>query len=155
MDASSSRRGGGFFAAADVDEPFIRRQAFRVPGRGSLLIQNGPGDYLVFVGFAGSNYTLTVEECTGGRAAGTSGTAPTIAPTTPPTTASASAPSTSSVAATQTEPASAPPTGSTLDREPNTNLFDAGGPESGPLPLMPDGGCPREFPVKRNGACYE
>jgi len=51
--------------------------------------------------------------------------------------------------------ASPPPTDSTPDREPDTNLFDAGVPESGPLPLMPGGGCPKEFPVKRNGACYE
>ena len=34
------------------------------------------------------------------------------------------------------------------------NLLDAGGPTSGPLPLMPDGGCPKEFPTKRDGACY-
>jgi hypothetical protein len=33
-------------------------------------------------------------------------------------------------------------------------LLEAGGPSSGPLPLMPDGGCPREFPVMRDGACY-
>ena len=34
------------------------------------------------------------------------------------------------------------------------NLLDAGGPTSGPLPLMADGGCPREYPIKRSGACY-
>jgi hypothetical protein len=34
------------------------------------------------------------------------------------------------------------------------NLLEAGGPTSGPLPLMPDGGCPREFPTMRDGACY-
>ena len=34
------------------------------------------------------------------------------------------------------------------------NLLDAGGPTSGPVPLMPEGGCPREFPTKRDGACY-
>jgi hypothetical protein len=34
------------------------------------------------------------------------------------------------------------------------NLLGAGGPTSGPLPLMPDGGCPREFPTMRDGACY-
>ena len=34
------------------------------------------------------------------------------------------------------------------------NLLEAGGPTSGPIPLMPDGGCPREFPTMRNGACY-
>jgi hypothetical protein len=34
------------------------------------------------------------------------------------------------------------------------DLLEAGGPTSGPLPLMPDGGCPREFPTMRDGACY-
>src|SRR5215210_5502645 len=34
------------------------------------------------------------------------------------------------------------------------NLLEAGGPTSGPVPLMPDGGCPREFPRMRDGACY-
>jgi hypothetical protein len=36
----------------------------------------------------------------------------------------------------------------------NGDLMNAGGPSSGPVPVMPDGGCPREFPVERNGACY-
>jgi hypothetical protein len=36
----------------------------------------------------------------------------------------------------------------------NRNLLEAGGPTSGPVPLMPDGGCPREFPTKRAGLCY-
>src|SRR5215216_4847086 len=36
----------------------------------------------------------------------------------------------------------------------NDNLFDSGGPTNGPVPLMPDGGCPVEFPVKHNGLCY-
>jgi hypothetical protein len=34
------------------------------------------------------------------------------------------------------------------------NLLEAGGPSSGPVPLMPDGGCPREFPTMRDGVCY-
>ena len=33
-------------------------------------------------------------------------------------------------------------------------LLQAGGPESGPVPRMPDGGCPVEYPVKKGGACY-
>src|SRR5215210_3236039 len=36
----------------------------------------------------------------------------------------------------------------------NRNLLEAGGPTSGPVPLMPDGGCPREFPKMREGLCY-
>ena len=34
------------------------------------------------------------------------------------------------------------------------SLLEAGGATSGPLPLMTNGGCPREFPTKRDGACY-
>jgi len=34
------------------------------------------------------------------------------------------------------------------------SLLEAGGPTSGPVPLMPDGGCPREFPNMREGLCY-
>ena len=36
----------------------------------------------------------------------------------------------------------------------NGSLLEAGGPTSGPVPLMPNGGCPREFPTMRDGACY-
>ena len=34
------------------------------------------------------------------------------------------------------------------------NLLEAGGLSSGPVPPMPNGGCPREFPTMQNGACY-
>jgi hypothetical protein len=34
------------------------------------------------------------------------------------------------------------------------NLLEAGGPEEGPVPLMPDGSCPREYPVEKKGSCY-
>jgi hypothetical protein len=33
-------------------------------------------------------------------------------------------------------------------------LMEAGGPTAGPVPLMPGGGCPEEYPVRRHGACY-
>jgi hypothetical protein len=33
-------------------------------------------------------------------------------------------------------------------------LMRAGGPESGPVPLMPGGGCPPEYPEARGDACY-
>ncbi len=33
-------------------------------------------------------------------------------------------------------------------------LMDAGGPLSGPVPAMPDGSCPPEFPKKQDGACF-
>lgn len=36
----------------------------------------------------------------------------------------------------------------------NNDLMEAGGPASGPVPMMPGGGCPVEYPVKLDGACY-
>ena len=33
-------------------------------------------------------------------------------------------------------------------------LFVSGGPEDGPVPPMPGGGCPEEFPVEKSGGCY-
>jgi hypothetical protein len=133
----------------EVNDPanpgVIRRQAFQTPGTTSLLIQNGPGDYGVTVGFVGSGYTVTVEECAGGRAGGSR-------TTTSRTTTSTSVPADTS--APPSTPSRAP-RDSTLDAGPDTDLFESGGPQSGPLPLMPDGGCPKEFPVKTNGACHE
>jgi hypothetical protein len=38
--------------------------------------------------------------------------------------------------------------------QPPRDLFNAGGPKSGPVPLMADGDCPEEFPVKQNELCY-
>jgi hypothetical protein len=46
------------------------------------------------------------------------------------------------------------PRGTSTVDNPQSNLFDSGGPTEGPLPLMADGSCPKEFPVKRGGACY-
>jgi hypothetical protein len=37
---------------------------------------------------------------------------------------------------------------------PRGELLKAGGPEKGPVPLMPGGGCPAEYPAERAGACY-
>ena len=60
-------------------------------------------------------------------------------PKTPPPTTSASPPSSASASPTP---------------HPPRDLFNAGGPSNGPVPLMPDGDCPKEFPVKQNGLCY-
>jgi len=51
---------------------------------------------------------------------------------------------------------SSPPVSeSPINSGPGEVLLDAGGPHLGPLPLMPDGTCPKEIAVKRDGACYE
>lgn len=33
-------------------------------------------------------------------------------------------------------------------------LMNAGGASEGPAPLMPGGGCPKEFPIQRGDACF-
>jgi hypothetical protein len=35
-----------------------------------------------------------------------------------------------------------------------TPSLNAGGPETGPVPLMPNGSCPEEYPQARGNACY-
>ena len=35
-----------------------------------------------------------------------------------------------------------------------TPLFTSGGPEEGPVPPMPGGGCPPEYPVEKGDGCY-
>jgi hypothetical protein len=60
-------------------------------------------------------------------------------PETPPRKSNASAPSSASASPTP---------------QPPRNLFGSGGPTNGPVPLMPDGECPVEFPVEHNGLCY-
>lgn len=75
--------------------------------------------------------------------------------TTPEATAPQAAtqePTTSQPAAPQpTTPQSGPPTTPLGDR----TVLDSGGPENGPVPLMPDGGCPVEYPVERGDLCYQ
>ena len=131
MDASSSEPGGAAVSVSVLDRTpnplVIREQAFQTPGTESLLIQEGPGKYVVSVGYGAADYTVTVEECTSGSTGGASAT---LQPTPQPTP----------------QPAPQP-------RDPG--LLDAEGPSHGPLPLMSDGSCPREFPVKRGDACYE
>jgi hypothetical protein len=60
--------------------------------------------------------------------------------------------STASPTATSSPTSTASPT-ATSDQY-DRDLFNAGGPISGPVPVMPDGSCPAEYPVKQNGACY-
>jgi hypothetical protein len=58
---------------------------------------------------------------------------------------------------TTAENSPAPETTSTASAAPTQQrgpLMEAGGPTAGPVPLMPGGGCPKEYPTRRHGACY-
>jgi hypothetical protein len=80
--------------------------------------------------------------------------APTTASPFPESTTVTPAPTTTATPApTTTSSPSASASASPKPKE-GENLFDSGGPADGPAPLMPDGGCPAEFPVKKDGACH-
>ena len=51
-----------------------------------------------------------------------------------------------------TPPKTSPPTSKAQPER--STLLEAGGPVSGPVPLMPDGSCPSAHPVKQDTACY-
>ena len=103
------------------------------PGSNTSYVNAGAGTYYLSIESANATWTVIVEECSASAQTGSS---------TPPGSASA--------------PAStpAPDSPSRKPKKPKRDLFDSGGPTSGPLPLMPNGGCPREFPVQKGKACY-
>ena len=80
----------------------------------------------------------------GGSVAASSVSPSTAAPSSPPPGKPSASPSPASNSSPRPEP---PPK--------RRNLFDAGGPTNGPVPVMADGACPAEFPVSRNGLCHE
>jgi hypothetical protein len=85
---------------------------------------------------------------------GTSGSvaASSVEPSSPSpvsTSPSSASPDTSS-SSTASGSASAPP-----KPQKTHKLFASGGSTNGPVPLMPNGDCPVEFPVKHNGLCHE
>jgi hypothetical protein len=56
----------------------------------------------------------------------------------------------SAVRTASQRPVALPRTGQAETRR----LLEAGGPTDGPVPVMPNGGCPKEYPVERSGACH-
>ena len=44
--------------------------------------------------------------------------------------------------------------GQTRGSRQDDDLMRSGGPHDGPVPLMPDGSCPAEFPTRQNGLCH-
>ena len=84
---------------------------------------------------------------------GTSGSVAASTPVPSTTTPSSAPPVEPSASASPSSNASASPKPKPPHK--SRNLFASGGPTNGPVPLMADGGCPPEFPAKRNGLCHE
>ena len=96
-----------------------------------------------FAGAQATNQETTQKTNEPGGAIQTAPKTPAIPPKTslppPPTTPNTPSP----------DPPDAP------DSSPDSGtLMNAGGPERGPVPMMPDGSCPQELPVMQDGACY-
>jgi hypothetical protein len=68
--------------------------------------------------------------------------------------ASASPTSSASPTASASPSSSASASPSAAEQQYDDGLLDSGGPTNGPVPLMPDGNCPAEYPTKTNGLCY-
>jgi hypothetical protein len=105
----------------------------------SSPILDGPGAFTLEIVANDVEYNILVCESTaggGGSQRGGGSTNPEPSPQPPPP-----APSPPPQPAPRPSPPPVPP-------------FNAGGPKAGPAPLMPGGGCPKEFPQKRGEACY-
>jgi hypothetical protein len=67
-----------------------------------------------------------------------------------PTTTSTASPAPTTTTASPTATASPSPS----TPSPSDKMLNSGGPANGPVPLMPGGKCPSEYPVLKDGACY-
>jgi hypothetical protein len=72
---------------------------------------------------------------------------PNPAPSPPPPSPQPSPPPPQPTPPPSPQPSPPPP-------QPPGPLLEAGGPTNGPVPMLPDGSCPSEYPVKESGACY-
>jgi hypothetical protein len=94
---------------------------------------------------------------------GTTTAATSSASASPTTTSSASASPTTNASATPTTNANADPATSSADPATTSSAsaspkpsrtLDSGGPRYGPVPHLPNGGCPVEYPIEREDGCY-
>jgi hypothetical protein len=118
--------------------------------QGQSKVEDIPGRYRLELSPSdpSQEYVVTVYECDPSSGESTI-PSPSHPPSPPPrpTPAPSPSPPPTPRPTPPPQPAPAPPPDS-------GTLFKAGGPTTGPMPVMPSGKCPREFPDKRGGACY-
>jgi len=135
----------------------------RDPRDPNNLDPDGDGQACEDYDYGGTGTTTSASPTT------TSSASPTTTSSASPTTTSSASPTTTSSPApsqdgTNDGSASASPTSSASPssdasaspevEERGDDLMKSGGPGDGPVPLMPDGSCPVEFPTRQNGLCY-
>jgi hypothetical protein len=127
-------------------------------GTRETFIDGSPGSYYLDIDTTGDvDYTVTVEQCegddpeTGGQDRSSTGQARPLAQRSP----ISDGPQGKGPGPLGGPPNTSPPDGPPIDEDDGPDeLLKAGGPEEGPVPAMPDGECPPEFPTKQDGACY-
>lgn len=117
------------------------------PNAGTFDVQSSPGRYSLDIRPSSPDreYIVEAAECEGGPSGGGGETTGSVPPPPPPQPAPPPPPP-PQPPPPRPQPSPPPP--------PPAPPFKAGGPQDGPVPTMPGGSCPKEFPAKRGGACY-
>ncbi len=120
-------------------------------GSGETFVNQPPGTFFLDFSVLWGRYTVRVEQCEGGTPstnpqAGQPKDQPKDQPKQQPKVQPKQQPK------GQSRQQPAPPSRPTPS--PPEPSFKAGAPSQGPVPLMPNGRCPREFPVKQGGTCW-
>ncbi len=125
-----------------ANDQFVTSTSQEREGLNTFAVNAGPGTFYLDIVSVFGSWRVNVEECEGSGGSPNVGSATTtgLPATTSPTTTTAS-------------PTSTPSPTSTANPTPNP-LLGAGGARHGPLPLLPGGRCPFEYPVKRGDGCY-
>ncbi len=135
--------------AGEADgQPPVADISTQAPNSGETFANAPPGRYFLNINTTtGARYTIRVEECGEGGAAspgeGAKG-APKEQPKTSPPPPPRPTPPPPPRPTPPPPPRPAPP----------APQFKAGGAEAGPVPLMPNGNCPKQFPIKQGKACH-
>jgi hypothetical protein len=142
LDVEPERENGELGALGVLTDPNTDLES----NQGQTKVEDIPGRYQLSFSPSDPNqeYVVTVYEC---DPAGGESTIPNPSPSPSPPPSAPPSPSPPPRPTPPPQPASDPPSN-------QGTLMQAGGSTSGPVPVMPGGGCPREFPVQQDGACY-
>src|SRR5919199_376091 len=141
-DNPGDNSGYAFFNVVDENGGIVQPSSQDIsrddPNRieGNATFSSDPGTYGIVIASQSADYTIGVEDCGASTGGGDSD---------PPKGKKKGAPPNTSRESTSRDE----------QKDKNGQLLEAGGPLDGPLPVMPNGSCPAEYPIEKNGACYK